>query len=149
MNGKTLSMMAVLTCCLITGCSGTYVQTDLRGFPSPVMVSPIVRIGDTAPPNVTLPEFGRFRGESSFAGGGGGGSHREGNYIVYESRSVSESSDSIGYEISKTMGGRTDLLVLVDTLCAGSVAHTSLMGYFNNWVCLEGRVLDPKPLQGR
>jgi hypothetical protein len=96
-----------------------------------------------------LSEFSRFAGESSFSGGGGGGSRREGDTVIHESRSVTESSDNVAHEISKATGGRSDLLVSVDTLRAGAWVHASLISYFNNWVSLEGRVLDPKPLQRR
>lgn len=149
MKAKTPYVTFVLISLVLMSCTGTHVQLSLRDYPSPVMVSPILRIGDTAPPNMKLSEFSRFAGEVSFSGGGGSGSRKEGNYIIYETRSATESSDSVAYEISRATGGRSDLLVSVDTLRTGAWVHTSLVAWFNNWVSLEGRVLDPKPLQRR
>lgn len=149
MKAKTPCLTLVLISLVLVSCSGTHVQLSLRDYPSPVMVSPILRVGDTTPPKMKLSEFSRFAGEASFSGGGGGGSRKEGNYIIHETRSVSESSDNVAYEINKATSGRSDLLVSVDTLRAGAWVHTSLVAFFNNWVSLEGRVLDPKPLQRR
>ena len=149
MKAKTSYLTLGLISLVLMSCSETHVQLSLRDYPSPVMVSPILRVGDTAPPKMKLSEFSRFAGEASFTGGGGGGSRREGDYIIHESRSVTESSDNVAHEISKATGGRSDLLVSVDTLRAGAWVHASLISYFNNWVSLEGRVLDPKPLQRR
>ena len=149
MKAKTPYLTLGLIGLVLMSCTGTHVQVSLRDYPGPVMVSPILRVGDTAPPNLKLSEFSRFAGESSFSGGGGGGSRKEGDTIIHETRTVTESSDNVAHEISKATGGRSDLLVSVDTLCAGAWVHASLISYFNHWVSLEGRVLDPRPLQRR
>ena len=149
MKAKIHCLTLVLIGLVLASCSGTLVQVSLRDYPSPVMVSPIVRVGDTAPPNLKLSEFSRFAGEASFSAGGGGGSRKEGNYIIHETVSASASSDNVAYEINKATGGRSDLLVFVDTLRAGAWIHTSLVAFSNDWVSLEGRVLDPNPLQRR
>jgi len=148
MEAKTSCLMLGLISLVLMSCTGTHVQLSLRDYPNPVMVSPVLRVGDTAPPNVKLSEFSRFSGEASFSGGGGGGSRKEGNYVIHETRTVTETSNDVAHEISKATGGRSELLVCVDTLRAGAWVHASLISYFNNWVSLEGRVIDPKSLQG-
>jgi hypothetical protein len=149
MKAKTPYLVIGLISLVLMSCTGTHVQLSLRNYPTPVMVSPVLRVGDTAPPSVKLSEFSKFTGEASFSGAGASGSRKEGNYIIHETVSASESSNNVAYEINKATGGRSDLLVSVDTLRAGAWVHTSLVGFFNNWVSLEGRVLDPKPLQRR
>lgn len=142
-------VVAVLALAATAGCTEKGIHVSLRSFPNPVMVSPVLRIGDTAPPQAALPEYGRFTGEHKVSVTAAGGSHREGNYTVHESSRTEAMSDDIAYQISKSTSGRTDLLIVLDEVQAGSWGHWSIIGIRKEWVAVEGRVLDPAPLRRR
>jgi len=61
MKAKTSYLTLGLISLVLMSCSETHVQLSLRDYPSPVMVSPILRVGDTAPPKMKLSEFSRLR----------------------------------------------------------------------------------------
>ncbi len=131
------------------GCAGKSITVDLRHFPNPIMVSPIMRIGDKTPPTFKLPEYSRFSGESSMVATGSQNQRVEGNYVVTETRSTRDTSDNVAYQISLATSRRPDLVVVVDELRAGNWAHASLVAIISEWVGVKGRTFDPKAIEWR
>jgi hypothetical protein len=111
MGCKTWCTIIISLFILITGCSKTIVNVSLRDLPYPVMVSPIIRIGDKSAPNIELPEFSKFNGKIEKKIGyynSGGPNIPSGHYDNY--------SDFIAGEMSKASAGRADLFASVDRL---------------------------------
>jgi hypothetical protein len=136
--------MIIFLFLLITGCTKTIVNVSLRDVPYPVMVSPIIRIGDNSAPNIKLPEVNKFSGKiekkiGHYQSGAGLSGQRYDNY-----------SDVIAREISKASADRTDLLASVDRLCVVEWEFWFALNYtFFQEIAVEGKILDPKALQRR
>jgi hypothetical protein len=144
MDCKAWCTIIIFLFILITGCSKTIVNLSLRDVPYPVMVSPIIRIGDNSAPNIKLPEVSKFSGKIEKEigyyqrGSGLSGQHYD-NY-----------SDVIAREISKASGDRTDLLASVDRLRVVEWEFWFALNYtFFQEIAVEGKILDPKTPQRR
>jgi hypothetical protein len=142
-------VVAVLALAATAGCSIGGVSVNLKHVPNPVMVGPVMRIGDTAPFVFTMKEYSSFSGQASLSIMAASGSQREGDYIVHRSSRTQEEYDDVAHQISKETSGRSDLVVVVDSLRAGNRSHWSIVATTKEWIALEGRIFDPAVLQRR
>jgi hypothetical protein len=141
---KTWCTISIFLFILTTGCTKSIINVSLRDVPYPVMVSPIIRIGDNSAPTIKLPEVSKFSGKIEkeigyYQRGSGLSGQRYDNY-----------SDVIAREISKASADRTDLLASVDRLRVVEWEFWFALNYnFFQEIAVEGKILDPKPLQRR
>lgn len=144
MRYKTGYTIITCLCILITGCTKTIINVSLRDLPCPVMVGPVLRIGDKSAPNIELPEISKFSGkiEKKIGYQQSGG--------TLSGRRFNNYSDAIAIEISKASADRTDLLASVDRLRVVEWEFWFALNYtFFQEIAVEGKILDPKALQRR
>lgn len=148
MRRLVMWIVAVVALAVTAGCMGG-LNVNLRSFPNPVLVGPVMRIGDTGPLTFTAKEYSSFSGETYLTIMAAGGSRREGDYIVHESSSSRKEYDDIAYQISQQTSGRPDLIVVVDSVRAGNRAHWSIFAASKEWIALKGKIFDPNVLARR
>jgi len=120
----------------LCGCQST--EFDLRAVPFPVMVSPILRVGDKAPGRISRLPYGHFEGEVHSEAASGASSYAQGSHYVGHSYYGQEWVDSMLSSIYNASGGRTDLVAIVDPLEAKHLVHMSVIGYSVKKLCIQG-----------
>ena len=143
---RFLTVLAVVGLLAAVACAKPGVRANLRNFPNPVMISPIIRLGDGGAAATSVKEFGRFEAKTETSLAGGGGQRVEGNYVVYESYRSETWKDDIAHQMSKAAAGRRDLLIVVDDIEAGNWSHWSIIALMSDWIKMEGRAIDPAAL---
>lgn len=139
------AMLSALAVFLTTGCDAVGLRADLRDAPYPVMCSPIMRIGDTAPLDKDLRVFDEFDTSVEFVASGGHSTtqRREGDYIIQESRTThfQGRSDSLAYDIHVATANRPDVVVVVDEIKSVNFSHNSIIYWITDKICLRGKVV--------
>jgi len=123
----------------------------VRAFPNPVLVGPILRVGDQAPLELTAAPIGKVKGEAKTSSASGASTHYEQRggdvYRVEQSAYASSMSDDIFRSLFDATGGRRDVFVVVDDLKVAGLTHMSLFGYAAMELTVEGRVFEQSALE--
>jgi hypothetical protein len=149
MNGSRLNSGIVVAAVLagvwsLSGCLSAGI--DLSSVSNPVMVSPVVRVGDKCAARYVGTPFAVVKAkarESSFSSGASYQEVQGGTvYQVTETHYINERNSNVRAEIARATGGRQDLVVVVDELEAKELVHMSLFGYGAKEVGVKGRVYE-------
>lgn len=150
-HGRSLVAIVILLVLGISGCSNVVVRVDLRDCRNPVLCGPIMRIGDTAPPEKELVPFDEFSAKvkTDFVVSHSQSQRVEGNYVVTTSRTdtFQGRSDNIACEIRKATASRSDLVVVVEEIKNVCFQHNSIFGFVFDWISLKGKTVHPDSLR--
>ena len=140
-NRLTFFFFLLAACPLVlSGCQSA--GFDLRSVRYPVMVSPVLQVGDTAPKPLSGRDFGRFKGETSVAASSAASSYyaRSGGavYHVSESYYGEEKADNILKSLRDASMGRSDIVSIVDAVRFKHLVHMSFGGYSAKKASVEG-----------
>lgn len=146
-HGRSLVAIVIFLVLGISGCSNVIVNVDLRDCPNPVLCSPIMRIGDTAPPENELVPFDQFTAKvkTDFFVSHSQSQRVEGNYVVTTSRTDTFQGrcDDIAREITKATASRSDLVVVVEEIKSVCFQHNSIIGFVFDWISVKGKTVHP------
>ena len=147
MHRTILAVLVIFPVLAVSGCGSVSLNVNLRDCPNPVLCGPIMRIGDTAPPENELVPFDEFtaRVKSAFAVSHSQSDRVEGNYVVRTSKTETFQAreDNIAFQIRKATAGRSDLVVVVEEIKSVCFQHNSIFGFAFDWISLKGKTVVP------
>ena len=149
MDRNKFSLFAVFLVLFISSCGHATLNVDLRDCPYPVMCSPIMRIGDTVPPEKELVAFDEFSAKTEQVVSCSYWDHTATRYgpeyktIIHRhsEHTFNSRSDDVAVAIQKATAGRSDLVVIVDEIKNVNFQHNSIFAFGIDRISVKGRIV--------
>ncbi|OGQ83871.1 MAG: hypothetical protein A2289_13905 [Deltaproteobacteria bacterium RIFOXYA12_FULL_58_15] len=117
---------------------------DLTALSTPIMVSPITRVGDTCTAAYAGDALSQFEGGIEATGFSAASTYetRIGNAVYQVSQSIYSHTrlNNAAAAVHRAIGGRDDVVAVVDDLEAADLIHMSVFGYSAEHVEVVGQV---------